>query len=139
MEWCIQQQHNEDPAIHNLLLSLYARDPNSDLLLQFLNTENPEANFYDRKYALRVCMDNNQMVACIRLYSMMHMYEDAVMLALSIGDIKLARECADKPQDDDSKKKLWLHIAQHVIEKDNSVKEYVLFISDIMLTRKIGR
>jgi hypothetical protein len=118
LEWCIQKQKNEDPAIHNLLLSLYAKET-GPTLLNFLNTDHPESNFYDRKYALRVCMENKRTEACIRLYSMMNMFEDAVMLALSVNDTELARECADKPNDDDDKKKLWLRIAQHVINSNS--------------------
>jgi hypothetical protein len=40
----------------------------------------------------------------------------------------LARECADKPNDDEFKKKMWLRIARHVIEKDNNVKKAIEFL-----------
>lgn len=127
LEWCIGERHNEDPAIHNLLLSLYAKQGNERKLLRFLNTEG-EHNFYDPKYALRVCRDADQTEACVLLYSMMSMYEDAVDLALQTNEIQLARECADKPDDDELKKKLWLRIAKHVIEKDNDVKKAIEFL-----------
>ncbi|KAL0476877.1 vacuolar protein sorting protein VPS18 [Acrasis kona] len=124
LEWCTKKLENEDPAIHNLLLSLYANLDDDTKLLQFLNTEG-ENNFYDPKYALRICTDKGKTEACVRLYSMMGLYEDAVKLALNTNETKLARECADKPQDDDFKKKLWLRIAKHVIDKDNNVKKAI--------------
>jgi hypothetical protein len=84
LEWCIIKQENEDPAIHNLLLSLYANLDDDTKLLQFLNTEG-ENNFYDPKYALRICTERGKTEACIRLYSMMGLFEDAVELALSVS------------------------------------------------------
>jgi len=127
LEWCVKQ-NNQDPAIHNLLLSLYANLDDDSKLLLFLNTEG-EFNFYDPKYALRICTEKGKTEACVRLYGSMGLYEDAVDLALSMGEIKLARECADKPEDDDSKKKLWLRIAKHVIEKEQNVKNAIEFLS----------
>jgi hypothetical protein len=39
LEWCVTQQQNDDPAIHNLLLSLYAKEDDSTRLLAFLNVD----------------------------------------------------------------------------------------------------
>lgn len=114
----------DDPAIHNLLLSLYAKQEDSTKLLNFIKSGS-ENGVYDPKYALRVCVENNQTDACIRLYSMMNLYEDAVNLALKSNNIVLAQECAEKPEDEENKKKLWLKIARHVIEKEKNVKKYV--------------
>ncbi len=128
LEWCVEQDHSQDPAIHNLLLSLYANLDDDTKLLTFLNTEG-DTNYYDPKYALRICTEKGRTEACVRLYGSMGLYEDAVELALSMGEIKLARECADKPDDDESKKKLWLRIAKHVIEKEQDVKKAIEFLS----------
>ncbi|KAL0479684.1 vacuolar protein sorting protein VPS18 [Acrasis kona] len=131
LEWTINKQHNDDQAIHNLLLSLYARQEhqdNQDLLLNFLS----ESEYYDQKYALRICTEQNKTEACIRLYGMMEQFTSAVELALQIDKIKIAREFADKPTSDDDKKKLWLMIAQHVIlkdaSKDNPIKSAIDFL-----------
>lgn len=126
LEWCIKQ--NEDPAIHNLLLSLYANLDDDTKLIQFLNTEG-DSNYYDPKYALRICTEKGKTEACVRLYSSMGLYEDAVELALSANEIRLARECADKPEDDEFKKKMWLRIAKHVIEKEKDVKKAIEFLN----------
>lgn len=55
----------------------------------------------------------------------MEMYDEAVELALLHKNVTLAIECADKPQEDDLKKKLWLTIAKYTIEQDGNVKTYV--------------
>ncbi|KAL9645099.1 hypothetical protein ABK040_004590 [Willaertia magna] len=128
LEWCIKKQENEDPAIHNLLLTLYADLDDDEKLLNFLNTEG-ENNFYDPKYALRICTQKKKIEACVRLYSSMQLYDDAVDLALENDEIELARECADKPEDDEYKKKLWLKIAKHVIDSSIGVKQAIAFLS----------
>ena len=46
-----------------------------------------------------------------KLYSV----EEAVKLALTV-DLELAKYCADKAEDDETKKKLWLLIARYLIE-----------------------
>ena len=128
LEWCIKKQENEDPAIHNLLLTLYADLDSDEKLLAFLNTEG-ESNFYDPKYALRICSQKKKIEACVRLYSSMELFDDAVDLALENDDTELARECADKPEDDEYKKKLWLKIAKHVINHNTGVKQAIEFLS----------
>ena len=128
LEWCIKKQENEDPAIHNLLLTLYADLDDDEKLLTFLDTEG-ENNFYDPKYALRVCSQKKKIEACVRLYSAMQLFDDAVDLALENDDIDLARECADKPDDDENRKKLWLKIAKHVINHNTGVKQAIEFLS----------
>ncbi|RWW21179.1 hypothetical protein GW17_00014676 [Ensete ventricosum] len=78
--------------------------------------------FYDPKYALRLCLKEKKMRACIHIYSMMSMHEEAVALALQV-DPELAMAEADKVEDDeDLRKKLWLMIAKHVIEQEKGVK-----------------
>ncbi|KAF0974468.1 hypothetical protein FDP41_006500 [Naegleria fowleri] len=128
LEWCIRKQENEDPAIHNLLLTLYADLEDDEKLLTFLDTEG-ENNYYDPKYALRVCSQKKKIEACVRLYSSMQLFDDAVDLALENDHIELARECADKPEDDENKKKLWLKIAKHVINHNTGVKQAIEFLS----------
>lgn len=39
LDWCVTKQQNDDPAIHNLLLSLYAKEDDSTRLLAFLNVD----------------------------------------------------------------------------------------------------
>ncbi|KAK6918988.1 Pep3/Vps18/deep orange [Dillenia turbinata] len=128
LEFCVHRLQNEDPGIHNLLLSLYAKQEDDSTLLRFLQckfgkgrTSGPEF-FYDPKYALRLCLKEKRIRACVHIYSMMSMHEEAVALALQV-DPELAMAEADKVEDDeDLRKKLWLMIAKHVIEQEKGTK-----------------
>lgn len=101
--------------------------------------------FYDPKYALRLCLKERRMRACVHIYSMMFMHEEAVALALQVislvilvvllgtifkfdfwvikVDPELAMAEADKVEDDeDMRKKLWLMVAKHVVEQEKGTK-----------------
>ncbi|TKY69334.1 Vacuolar protein sorting-associated protein 18-like [Spatholobus suberectus] len=128
LEYCVHRLHNEDPGVHNLLLSLYAKQEDDNTLLRFLQfkfgkgPENGPEFFYDPKYALRLCLKEKRMRACVHIYSMMSMHEEAVALALQV-DSELAMAEADKVEDDeDLRKKLWLMIAKHVVEQEKGTK-----------------
>ncbi|PIA37300.1 hypothetical protein AQUCO_03000118v1 [Aquilegia coerulea] len=128
LEFCVHRLLNEDTGVHNLLLSLYAKQEDDSALLRFLQckfgkgrTNGPEF-FYDPKYALRLCLKEKRMRACVHIYSMMFMHEEAVALALQV-DPELAMAEADKVEDDeDLRKKLWLMVAKHVIEQEKGTK-----------------
>ncbi|KAI3440706.1 Pep3_Vps18 domain-containing protein [Psidium guajava] len=128
LEFCVHRLHNEDPGVHNLLLSLYAKQEDDSALLRFLQCkfgkgrENGPEFFYDPKYALRLCLKAKRMRACVHIYSMMSMHEEAVALALQV-DPELAMAEADKVEDDeDLRKKLWLMVAKHVVEQEKGAK-----------------
>lgn len=128
LEFSVHRLHNEDPGVHNLLLSLYAKQEDDSALLRFLQCkfgkgrENGPEFFYDPKYALRLCLKEKRMRACIHIYSMMSMHEEAVALALQV-DPELAMAEADKVEDDeDLRKKLWLMVAKHVVEQEKGAK-----------------
>ncbi|THG19953.1 hypothetical protein TEA_021574 [Camellia sinensis var. sinensis] len=191
LEFCVHRLQNEDPGVHNLLLSLYAKQEDNSALLPFLQCKfgkgqlsgpeffydpkyalrlclkekrmracvhiysmmsmheeavalalqeddsallrflqckfgkgqlsGPEF-FYDPKYALRLCLKEKRMRACVHIYSMMSMHEEAVALALQV-DPELAKAEADKVEDDeDLRKKLWLMVAKHVVEQEKGTK-----------------
>lgn len=128
LEHCVHSLNNEDPGIHNLLLSLYAKQEDDSALLRFLQSkfskvrENSPEFFYDPKYALRLCLKEKRMRACVHIYSMMSMHEEAVALALQV-DPELAMAEADKVEDDEElRKKLWLMIAKHVVGQEKGTK-----------------
>ncbi|KAJ3688031.1 hypothetical protein LUZ61_017195 [Rhynchospora tenuis] len=141
LEFCIKDLHNEDPGVHNLLLSLYAMKDDETQLLQFLDMKHSKvgssgpAFFYDPKYALWLCLKEKRMRACVRIYSMMSMHEEAVALALKV-DLDLAKAEADKVEDDEElRKKLWLMVAKHVIQQEKgtkreNIKKVVDFLSE---------
>ncbi|KAF3633337.1 hypothetical protein FXO38_24718 [Capsicum annuum] len=97
LEYCVHRLQNEDPGIHNLLLSLYTKKEDESALLSFLECKfgkgqpgGPEF-FYDPKYALRLCLKEKRMRACVHIYSMMSMHEEAVALALQKHSEALGR------------------------------------------------
>lgn len=68
---------------------IYNQEDNS-ALLRFLQCKfgkgqpgGPEF-FYDPKYALRLCLKEKRMRACVHIYSMMSMHEEAVALAIQV-------------------------------------------------------
>ena len=134
LEWCIRSRGNKDPAIHNYLLSLYAKLKDDGLLLAFLDSQGDEP-LYDQKYALRLCMQQNRLRACVAIYSTMGLYEEAVDLALKV-DLKLARQNADMPAyDQELRKKLWLRIARHVVEDERNVKKAMAVLQECELLK----
>ncbi|KAH9792774.1 vacuolar sorting protein 18 [Citrus sinensis] len=96
LEFCVHRSHNEDPGVHNLLLSLYAKQEDDSALLRFLQCkfgkgrENGPEFFYDPKYALRLCLKEKRMRACVHIYGMMSMHEEAVALALQYTYITIS-------------------------------------------------
>eukprot|EP01080_Neovahlkampfia_damariscottae_P010520 gene10520-3042_t len=133
LEWLILKNNNKDPAIHNLLLNLYAKKGDDNKLLSFLNFESSgDENYYDMKYALRICNEFKKYEACARLYSMMELYEDSINISLLNNDIKLAKEIVNESsiEDEELIKKLWIKIAKFVIEKENKVQNVIEFLKD---------
>ena len=129
---CVSVNWNRDPAVHNYLLSLYAKGGDASALLQFLQSQSggpggrggrgdvddngaAAAAVVDLKYALRVCSRAGMDRACVQIYSAMGLYDEAVHRALAKGDVALAKKNADHPQDGATRKRLWKRIARHVI------------------------
>lgn len=72
-----------------IFLNIFFKEDES-ALLRFLQCKfgrgrpgGPEF-FYDPKYALRLCLKEKRMRACVHIYSMMSMHEEAVALALQV-------------------------------------------------------
>ncbi|GFR83888.1 vacuolar protein sorting-associated protein 18 homolog [Elysia marginata] len=132
LEFCVQKMENKDPAIHNYLLSLYAKlQPQNLMTYLQLQGEDPEDISYDVKYALRLCAEFGHKRACVHIYSLMGLFEEAVDMALQV-DVELAKQQADKPDEDDRemRKKLWLRIARHVVEEEKDIKRAMEFLHE---------
>jgi len=119
LQQCVTALRSQDPAIHNYLLVLYAKQPEEEPLIQFLD----KSDHVDLKYALRLCLREQQRQACIRIYSAMGLYEEAVENALLWGDVELAKVNADKPSDEALQKNLWLMVAKHVFANAAATRE----------------
>uniref|UniRef100_A0A8C5R6H0 Vacuolar protein sorting-associated protein 18 homolog n=1 Tax=Leptobrachium leishanense TaxID=445787 RepID=A0A8C5R6H0_9ANUR len=136
MEFCVEELQENEQAIHNYLLSLYAQF-RPDSLLSYLEMAGTSSNLihYDLKYALRVCAEHELHHACVHVYRVMELYEEAVDLALKVN-VDLAKSCADLPSDDEElKKKLWLKIARHVVQEEKDVKKAMVCLSSCNLLK----
>ncbi|XP_077366593.1 vacuolar protein sorting-associated protein 18 homolog [Festucalex cinctus] len=136
MEFCVHELRVTEEAIHNYLLSLYAKYK-PDSLLRYLEEAGTYASeiHYDLKYALRLCSEHGYLRACVLVYRIMELYEEAVDLALQV-DVDLAKSCADLPDDDEElRKKLWLKIARHVVQEEKDVKKAMNCLSSCDLLK----
>lgn len=138
----IHHQSCTDTTIYNLLLTFYAADPDPDdgPLIRFLSScpDDPETErpYYDLDYALRTCKQHGRIQPCVLIYSKLGLYESSVDLALDKGDLELAKENADKPEDDDVlRKKLWLKIAKYVVQEQKDIKRWVIAFSCLVCFR----
>ena len=84
LEWCTDERKNETRAIHNYLLALYAKLPDETRILRFLEKSRGRT-ILDLKYALRLCTQEGKQRACVAIYNIMELYEEAVELALEVG------------------------------------------------------
>ncbi|XP_042895877.1 vacuolar protein sorting-associated protein 18 homolog [Parasteatoda tepidariorum] len=123
LEYCVDKMGVRDQAIHNYLLTLYARLQETEKLMTYLQQQDESDVPYDQKYALRICSELTGLEkACVHIYTTMGLYEEAVDLALKV-DVELGKQNADRPEDnDDLRKKLWLKIAKHVVKEKNDIK-----------------
>ncbi|KAJ6667300.1 hypothetical protein lerEdw1_017278 [Lerista edwardsae] len=136
MEFCVHELKETQQAIHNYLLSLYA-SCRPDLLLSYLEQAglSSDSIHYDLKYALRLCAEHGHHRACVHVYKVMEMYEEAVDLALQV-DVDMAKSCADLPEEDEElRKKLWLKIARHVVQEEKDVKKAMACLSSCNLLK----
>lgn len=136
LEYCINKLDIKDTAIHNYLISLYIKYK-PDELLNYIKRQGDDESLinYDKYYALRLCLNNeNNSIkeACVYIYKIIGLYEEAVNLALSIN-VDLAKEIADSSDvnsNDELKQKLWLFIARHVIEEKKDVTKAMSFLEE---------
>ncbi|KAJ1678593.1 tethering complex subunit [Spiromyces aspiralis] len=133
--FCVQERGNRDPVVHNYLFTALAKQGGVDAeqaLLTYVESQGQEM-VCSLDYALRVCRKYNRIHTCVYLFNTLGHYEDAVDLALECSDLELAQQSADKPENADLKRCLWLKIAKHVIEKQNDLK----LARDITRTSKV--
>ena len=132
----VVEHGNKDAAIHNYLIALYASQEDEEPLLTFLRSQRGGRCSFDLRYALRVCMRRGRTTACVHIYSMMRLYEEAVNLALQV-DVELAKENASQPEDDELRKKLWLLIAKHTIDisDPSKIKEAITILKECDLLK----
>lgn len=144
LDHCVTKRKNTDPAIHNYLLALYAKIPGhlgERALLRFIESQGEHPAF-DLKYALRLCHQERKTRACVSIYTIMGLFEEAVKLALSpeCNDLELAKRVAETPTADDDfpaadKKKIWLLIARHIIEQQQDISKAIAVLKEFQQLR----
>jgi hypothetical protein len=133
----VETTKSNDSSVHDTLLFLLISNESSDneeIILRYLEGIGSQM-YYNPDFILRLCLKFNKIQSATYIYSLLDCYEDAVNLALEHDMVDLAIVTADKPDDDKTRKFLWLKIADKKTsmirpsEKDK-VKEEVKFLLD---------
>ncbi|XP_022705297.1 vacuolar protein sorting-associated protein 18 homolog [Varroa jacobsoni] len=138
LEHCVDKGYEEDEAIHNYLIALYARLGDKEKLQHYLTSQGDKLSDvrYDAKFALRMFSELKLHKASLHVYEVMGLYSEALDLALQeLQDVSLAQSIANKPVDDEERKKLWLVIAAHVIRKGEDVGKAMELLASCELLR----
>ncbi|EZA54658.1 vacuolar protein sorting-associated protein 18 homolog isoform X2 [Ooceraea biroi] len=137
LEFCVYKQGSQEQAIHNFLLSLYARYK-QDEVMQYISSQGQDISMvhYDVHYALRLCQEVGLTEACVQLSALLGLWTTAVDLALTIS-VDLAKQIAAMPSDHDVelRKKLWLKIAEHVVREKDDIQQAMEFLQHCDLVR----
>ncbi|XP_055911201.1 vacuolar protein sorting-associated protein 18 homolog isoform X1 [Eupeodes corollae] len=135
LEYAVYSLGEQKQALHNYLLRLYAQYK-PEKLDKYLENEGTDITLvhYEVKYALRVCLEHEAKNACVFLQCLLEMWEAAVELALTFN-IQQAKVTASKPADEETRRKLWLRIAQHDIRGTNDVKKALELLKECELLR----
>ncbi|XP_063381072.1 vacuolar protein sorting-associated protein 18 homolog [Cydia fagiglandana] len=135
LEFIMQNFNVKDTAIHNYLLTLYA-EHDKVALMRYLERQGQDAALvnYDVHYALRLCRERELPEACVKLSALLGLWEAAVELALQV-DLALAKSVAALPPEPATQRALWLTIAEHVITKNQDLREAMSFLTECPLLK----
>ena len=102
LEDAISRGCAEQP-VHNYLVCLYVKlGDGGERLLRFVSSQT--VPMFDLKYALRLCHQERLHEVCVHLYQKMHLYQEAVNMALLIN-LDLAKQVASQLDDQHPDKK----------------------------------
>ncbi|XP_034830412.1 vacuolar protein sorting-associated protein 18 homolog isoform X2 [Maniola hyperantus] len=135
LEFMLQNFNVKDRAIHNYLLTLYV-EYDQGALMKYLTRQGQELVLvnYDVHYALRLCREKGLSEACVKLSTLLGLWESAAELALEVG-LTLAKSVANLPDDESLQRRLWLGIAEHVITKNQDIKEAMSLLEECPLIK----
>ncbi|CAG4937283.1 unnamed protein product [Parnassius apollo] len=135
LEFMLQNFNVKDKAIHNYLLTLYA-EKNEPALMRYLSRQGQDLAMinFDVHYALRLCREKGLSEACVKLSALLGLWEAAVELALDV-DVSLAKSVASLPEETEMQRRLWLSIAEHVITKNQDLKEAMSLLEECPLIK----
>jgi hypothetical protein len=132
----IREFDSSDSIVHDSLLYLLVSNESTteeDTLLTYLKEQGSNVS-YNSDFILRLCLRFNKIKSAVLIYSNLNFYEDAVNLALENDLIDLAMITADRPEEDKTRKYLWLKIAKKRTsllrpnENDNIAQEVRLLL-----------
>ncbi|CAH2037062.1 unnamed protein product, partial [Iphiclides podalirius] len=135
LEFMLQNFNVKDKAIHNYLLTLYA-EKDEPALMRYLSRQGQDLALvnFDVHYALRLCHEKGLLEACVKLSALLGLWEAAVELALDV-DVSLAKSVASLPEETEMQRRLWLTIAEHVIMKNQDLKEAMSLLEECPLIK----
>ncbi|CAG4975615.1 unnamed protein product [Colias eurytheme] len=135
LEFMVQNYNVKDKAIHNYLLTLYV-ESDKPALKRYLARQGQDVTMvnYDVHYALRLCRENGLSEACVTLSALLGLWEAALELALDV-DVALAKSVAAMPDDVSTQKRLWLGVAEHIITKNQDIKEAMALLEECSLIK----
>lgn len=138
LEFCTNELNCQDQPVHNFLLYLLAQiRPDRLMTYLALQGEEPSMVNYDIKYGVRVCKQYNRREACVQLLALLGLWESAVDLALTVN-VQLAVQTVLLPHCNSTphlSRKLWLKIAQHVVEQQNDIAQAMKFLEQCDLIK----
>lgn len=118
LEYCTNELNCQEQAVHNFFLTLLAQHKPDRLMIYLsIQGDDPSMVNYDIRYGVRVCKEYDRREACVKLSSMLGLWEAAVDLALTVN-VQLAISTVSQLQ---SSRKLWLKIAEHVVKEKNDI------------------
>ena len=125
------QLGNRDRVVHNYLFLLFAMKSTTtdeSPILSFINSQRQDLLF-DLPYALRICGQYALTQSRVQLFALTGLFDEAIHLALDRNDLELAKIIAEKPEDDaELRKRLWIRIAEHVINHSTDVKTSLQYL-----------
>ncbi|XP_047507228.1 vacuolar protein sorting-associated protein 18 homolog isoform X1 [Pieris napi] len=135
LEFMLQNFNVKDKAIHNYLFTLYV-ETDKPALMRYLSRQGRDITMvnYDVHYALRLCRENGLSEACVTLSALLGLWEAALELSLQV-DISLAKSVAAMPEDVSLQKRLWLSVAEHIITKNQDIKEAMQLLEECSLIK----
>ena len=139
LKWCIEDQKNENRTVHDLFVYLLVNQRNTDLLETYLKeTKESENIYFTKEYALRLAIEGRKWKACVLLYRLLELYEEAVDLALDskVNNVKLAEETVLQfVEDPELKRKLAIKIVKYYVKEENYKKalDLITDFGDVLL------
>ncbi|XP_014259260.1 vacuolar protein sorting-associated protein 18 homolog isoform X2 [Cimex lectularius] len=138
LEFCTNELNCQEQAIHNFLLFLLVKY-SPEKLMTYLKLQGEELSMvnYDVRYGIRLCRQFDRKEACVKLSSLLGLWESAVELALSVSSQLAVQTVQSSHCSPSLQRKLWLSIAKHVVmqEKEGNISQVMNFLKQCDLIK----